>query len=57
MWIYTHKSNANVSLMSCVQLYLVCIIEYNVWWRDDSQTEIDEIPTLLSHDQIGRAHV
>ena len=44
MWIYMQKSNANVSLMSCFQLYLVYITEYRVWWRDDSQAEIDEIP-------------
>ena len=44
MWIYTHKSNANVSLMTCVQSYIVYITEYRVWWRDDSQAEIDEIP-------------
>ena len=49
MWIYTHKSNANVSLMSCVQLYIVYITEYRVWWRDDSQTEIDELPDQWSH--------
>lgn len=48
MWIYTHKSNANVSLMSCFQLYLVYITAYKVWWRDDSQVEIDEIPASLT---------
>ena len=50
MWIYTHKSDANVSLMSCVQLYLVYITEYRVWWRDDSQAEIDDIPDRWSHE-------
>ena len=34
--------------MSYSQLYLVCIIEYSVWWRDDSQAEIDELP-LAGH--------
>ena len=48
MWIYTHKSNANVSLMSCVQSYIVYITEYRVWWRDDSQAEIREIPASLT---------
>ena len=46
MWMYMHKSNANVSLMSCVQFYIVYITEYRVWWRDDSQAEIDEIPYI-----------
>ena len=40
------KSNANVSLMSCFQLYIVYITEYRVWWRDDSEAEFDEIPLL-----------
>ena len=43
MWIYMQNSNANVSLMSCVQLYIVYITEYRVWWRDDSEAEIREI--------------
>ena len=34
--------------MSFVQLYLVCVTEYRVWWRDDSQAEIDEIPASLT---------
>ena len=36
--------------MSYVQLYLVCVTEYSVWWRDDSQAEIDEIPPVYSID-------
>ena len=46
MWIYMQNSNANVSLMTCVQLYIVYITEYRVWWRDDSQAENDAIPLL-----------
>ena len=35
--------------MSCFQFYIVCVTEYRVWWRDDSQTEIDEIRNIGDH--------